>query len=83
MISVSEICPYCGTSNEYDLADIDVLDWMNGKMLCNECGEGVLICSECEGCYQDNDRRRDGKCFRLHPDWELDDEDDEEDENYY
>ena len=74
-----EICPY-GTSNEYDLADIDVLI-DERKMLCNECVKVSLSAVNVKDAIKITIVG--AANARLHPDWELDDEDDEEDENYW
>lgn len=68
MIQIEEQCPYCDTVNQFELQDIDQLERVNGKMICQMCGCGVLICSECAGCKAE---QNEDNCYRIHPDWRL------------
>ncbi len=58
---VIEVCPHCGLENDIYLANEEVLVLTSGKLVCQECGNLLLACSECNerGCDMQPD------CFVL------------------
>ena len=61
MFEVIEVCPNCEHENDIFLANEKVLTEIKGKLVCQECGELLLACSECDEKYCD----KQPDCFVL------------------
>lgn len=44
---IVEVCPHCMTENTCKIARDEILTQVAGKLVCRECGEMMLACSEC------------------------------------
>lgn len=61
LIEVIEYCPLCDTETVFKIARMEILEQINGKLVCQNCGELLLACSECTN----NNCKNEPDCFEL------------------
>lgn len=68
LIEVTEYCPFCDSETVIYVARIEILEQMKGRIVCQNCGELILVCSECTT----NNCKKQPDCFELREEWKDD-----------